>query len=519
MKNKKILVMFALLIMSFVVCISNFVYAETMSDNFKKILTDGKLLINSVEPKSIDEAYIIIGEYIDAKYPNFYADISTLDKDYLHCDIVYNDEKTQETHNVEIVYNYDKKIKSSVGKYLKQIPENIEYFNVRDMEVINYWINSNEVNNLINYSDEFKKYLNYKNFNTEIRMGDDEEFQTFAAGSASFNYNNTTYGVINYIGTNAKHIIYVPEDTAITKDAIIKAVKERLYKYIGSNLIEIVAGDKKLSEYLSDYYDNNINDAQAKLDAEYAKPESERNRSEILRYENQVLEWKKFKEEFFNEYNAENGKNNFLKNALGDYYFVMKINGVEHKFIVQKGSTENIANPTYKTSDVATDIEIITSTANIPLDTIINAKKLTDGTEYDKILKVIDAKEADVYDLKLYSKSIADYITELSDGKFEVRIPLDEKYEGKKLVVYYVDSNDKITEHKVTVKDGYAIFTTNHFSVYALTEQVENLPSGEKSGEKDDTPKTGVVTSSGVVTVIGTVSLASFMLLKARKED
>lgn len=519
MKNKKILVIGILLIMSFVVCISNSVYAETMSDNFKKILTDGKLVIRSVEPKTLDEAYVIVGEYVDSNYPNFYADVSNISKDYKYCDISYDDGKTKESHNVEISYVYDKATKTTVEKYIKQIPEDIEYFSVKDMELVNYWLNSNDVSNLINYSDEFKKYLNYKNFNIEIRMGADEEFQTFAAGTANFNYDNTTYGVMYYIGTNAKHIVYVPENTPLTKEAIIEAVKIRLNNYLGNSKIEIVAGDKRLSEYVLEDYNKNIDEAQQKLNEENAKPESERDAVKIIRYQTELDNWTNMKNEFLREFNNEDGQNYFLKNALGDYYFIMKINGVEHKFVVQKGSAEDMSNPKYKTSDIATDIEITTTSSNVPLDSVIKVKEITDGEEYTKILNAIDSKEAKVYDLKLYSKSIENYVTRLQNGKFEVKIPLDEKYNGKKLVVYYVDSNNKTTEHKVTVKDGFAVFTTDHFSVYALAEQKESIPSGKQSGEKDDTPKTGVETSVEVVKVIGTVSLASFMLLKTKKED
>ena len=41
-------------------------------------------------------------------------------------------------------------------------------------------------------------------------------------------------------------------------------------------------------------------------------------------------------------------------------------------------------------------------------------------------------------------------------------------------MAYYTLSDGKTEEYKVEVKDGYAIFKTNHFSVYTLAENGNN---------------------------------------------
>ena len=50
----------------------------------------------------------------------------------------------------------------------------------------------------------------------------------------------------------------------------------------------------------------------------------------------------------------------------------------------------------------------------------------------------------------------------------------------KSLVVYFVDNNNKVEEHEVSFKtiDGvkYAVFTTDHFSVYTLAPAKINNP-------------------------------------------
>jgi hypothetical protein len=58
----------------------------------------------------------------------------------------------------------------------------------------------------------------------------------------------------------------------------------------------------------------------------------------------------------------------------------------------------------------------------------------------------------------------------LSNGQFEVRIPISEKFKGKNLIVYYVNDNGDIDEHKVSIKENFAVFNTDHFSIYTLAE-------------------------------------------------
>ena len=68
--------------------------------------------------------------------------------------------------NVDIVYNYNNTIKEKMDHFIKNFPSNIEYFNVRDLELINYWVNNvgkNETESLDMLSGELKSYLNYKN--------------------------------------------------------------------------------------------------------------------------------------------------------------------------------------------------------------------------------------------------------------------------------------------------------------------------------------------------------------------
>lgn len=122
--------------------------------------------------------------------------------------------------------------------------------------------------------------------------------------------------------------------------------------------------------------------------------------------------------------------------------------------------------------------------------------------------------------MKLFSNSIDNYITKLDDGTFEVKLPIKEELKDKNLTVYYVDDNNKIEEHKVTIKDGYAIFTTNHFSIYTLAEQtstVEEQPEENKTNNPQTSDNINIYTSILLISTIGVISL-SYIYIKNKKK-
>ena len=70
---------------------------------------------------------------------------------------------------------------------------------------------------------------------------------------------------------------------------------------------------------------------------------------------------------------------------------------------------------------------------------------------------------------------IAAYVEKLDSGTFVVKIPIPEMLNGKKLIVYYFDKDNNKISYDVTIKNGFAEFNTNHFSVYTLAEYKENV--------------------------------------------
>ena len=89
------------------------------------------------------------------------------------------------------------------------------------------------------------------------------------------------------------------------------------------------------------------------------------------------------------------------------------------------------------------------------------------NTEYGKV-------NSKIYDIATYK----DGVKVQPDGEITVRIPLPDSFTTNKVFVCYVDSvSGKVTKIPCEVKDGYVTFKTNHFSEYAIVEQLANVKS------------------------------------------
>ena len=181
--------------------------------------------------------------------------------------------------------------------------------------------------------------------------------------------------------------------------------------------------------------------------------------------------------EMMNEmYYGEDAPGYFMKIAEPNFYTVELDDERMYSFAVVRDDEKANEENKVRTSDVETGVEISTD-GIIPLDTLIEVARVTSGEDYDKIVKILKNTNVEIFDLKLFSNSTQDYITKLDDGTFEVKLPISEAFKGKDLVVYFVDENDKVVEYKVEVKDGYAVFNTDHFSIYTLASSDSTNPN------------------------------------------
>lgn len=428
------------------------------SQEFKNYLNkNGKIEMNAVKPANeiIFERYF---EFLlmDEESGNNIS-FENLAEDFSSVDLTVNGE----THNVGIVYIYNNDVKTKFDNYIKNFPSDIEYFQVRDLELINYWVNNvgkDGTESLDMFSGELKSYLNYKNikFYVDNRAGDNGSFYTLRLGIAVFKYDDVIYNIYDTLGTKAEHIIYVPSETSNTKEALMAAAQKRINEYLGKEgIVTISYVGTAYETWAKELYDNR----------EIYWPGIDENITfeEFLQSGNVFIPT-------YNDFEEVSGLKG-LKENDETFIATIKVGNKQESFhILIKNDSSKMVTPSYKTADITTDIEISSNSSSIPLDTSIKAQKITNGTEYEKIIK----KENAMFDLKLYSDSLEKYITKLDDGTFEVKIPVPENLKGKKLIAYYVTGDGKTEEYEVEVKDGYAIFNTKHFSIYTLAETKTN---------------------------------------------
>lgn len=465
MKMKKILflMMMLLLALSIMMVLPNKVFANEMSDEYKKLLNeDGKLVIDSIKPSNEDE-FISVFELLVLKDGMSYSNIAN---DFSSCDLTFNNE----THTVEIAYNYNKNIKSKLNGLVKNFPSNVSYFKVQDMELINYWANTTKdgEDTFTYYSGELKSYLNNYNvsFQVDNRAGMDGYLLTERIGIFLVKYNGITYYMNSTLGARGEHIIYVPTTTGDSKEELMAAAQKRIDEYIGK--------DKMKLSYSGTAYD-------IWLQQEYEETRDMWKEADP----NMTFEqWKDYGNVFIPTYNNFEEAINIKGVTEADSVFSITVGGKKHFIIVKKDNSKMIT-PSYRTTDIETDVMISSSDSAIPLDTNIQAKQLTNGSEYNKIIKSLNVKESAMFDLKLYSSSLENYVTKTDEGIFEVKIPVPDNLKGKELVVYYTDDSGKTETFEVEVKDGYAIFKTKHFSIYTLAEIV--LEENNDGGNDENT--------------------------------
>lgn len=450
-------------------------YNTEKSEEFKSILNlnkDGNLVINGVKPTD-ENTFMAYFEFLIYK-ENAMMNYENLAEDFSSCDFTVNGE----THNINIVYNYDNTVKQQMNNFIKNFPSNIEYFKVKDLELINYWVNNvskDETMSLDMFSGELKSYLNYKNmkFYVDNRAGDNGPFYTLRLGIAVFKYNDIIYHIDDRLGTRAEHIIYVPNETGSTKEELIKAAQKRIDEYLGKEGIATVTyGGTAYEAWAKTVYD---------LKQDWPEMNPNMTFEEFLGLGNVFLPT-------YTNFEQISGFEGVTENDE-TFIVTVKVGNKQESFhILIKKDTSKMVTPEYKTADLTTNIEITSNSSSIPLDTSIQAKKITNGTEYEKIIKLLDVKENAMFDLKLYSESLGNYVTKLEDETFEVKIPVPENLKDKELIAYYTTNDGKTEKYDVEVKDGYAIFKTKHFSIYTLAENKSSL-NGENNNTENTTGK------------------------------
>lgn len=453
--KKRLYYLFVLILM--VMILPKNTYAAVALDS---ILEDGKLVIPSIP---FDNSNFAMDTIYSHFYDNLKADelsVSDCNSNYTHCTL----SNGEDSREVDLVWKYDADVKKIVDEIASKYPSDVTKYILEDVEILNMNINGGGV---INNSLQFKKNIQYKNFYIDQRGGGGGELIRSAIGILKFRVDGVLYWKGNRDPEFISHdIVYVPEDAT----NVAEALQARLEKLFPDHTFEVSMMDDTIQGIIDDYIDE-------------ATTMYNTNTDMFVSDGYATLE----------DYLATKHDYDFLEGAEANLYDIAIDDAFGFSVAVKKDSAKAVNKVEVVTNDVLTSVSIkVIGDAVLPLDTKIEVEKITEGEDYEDLIKIlkVTSDNSEVYDLNLFSKSLNRYIREIENGKFEVSIPISDGVKDNDLKVYYVDDDDKVTSYDVTVKYDdvskkyYAVFVTDHFSTYTLTGIGETTTESTTSNPK-----------------------------------
>ena len=446
------------------------VRADSFEDYVDKVVPNGKMVINSVEPTLISEAFSYITYNLKSAVKNEYSNYgySGISKDTTNntnvegiyeitfCEYRVSNgikvcDQNQRVVNVEVTFDDSKKdntIQERVSNYIENFEKGKQYhiwnndpyeilIQIEDMELLSYLskfddgynalMDLNGIFGLLHYNSTFRNITQNMNFaHSWNAAGNGCDINTSLRSDLLFEYDGFIYGRANsYIREFILNAIYIDENVENDNNSIMSAVQKRLDDNLGKNVATISLGD---NTYLNSMIDEVIED--------YATP-----------YGIQID-----------------------KTKMVNQLFNISIGGYDYKFIVIKDSSKikNLSN--VKTVDFKTMSSIVFNSKYILADALIDIVKNDDNST---ILNTLKLDSGITYDIGLFSQVLRSNIDKLDTGKFVVSVPISNQMLSKKLYAYYIKKDGSIEKHDVTIKDGFAEFETDHFSTYTIGESNE----------------------------------------------
>ncbi len=491
--NKKIHNLGILIIMICLLLTTKKVNADTYEEYINEVISNGELTINSIIPKSSEEAYSYITyniNKISKKYSNKYgysglgSNGNDVDENFngkykiTFCEYknINGYKQCENQKEVEFIINFDdskidKNIQAKISEYIDNFPKGKQYnywnnnpyeilIEIDDMELLSYLarfnngnnelLDLNNIFNLLKYNSKYREIT--KNINLVhpwIFGGNGLDIGASIGCDMLFEYNDFIYGKSNtLIRELIINAIYIDESVEDDNTSIIKAVQSRLDDNFGKGVSQVSLADNSY-------------------------------------FEEQIDEMKTY---YMQPYNT-TLDNNKLVNQL----FTINIGGYDYKFIVIKDSSKIKELSRVKTIDFKSESSIEFDSKYVPADSTISVLKYDDN---DQILKKLNLKNGITYDISLYSESLKEYITRSNEKKFIVSVPINNLFNNnQKIFAYFIDENDKIEKIETNVKDGMATFETEHFSTYTIGIEkeesttiipTEHIETTENPGTSDD---------------------------------
>ena len=444
-----------------IVCCLFFGNMNIKATTIQDILDAGEVTLKIVPPTNEDLMYTAM-DFFAELYPGY--SLFNCNEGMTECDVM---QMGQKLGTINILYDYDETIKAVVDKIMQKFGDDPRTFYMNDIEAINYYFSNHDyiVNHpevlddpwfdgfaltFTSFSSDLKKFFGYNNFEVRVGYGTDSLYYQEQAGAIEFWYNGTLYGVGPQTAVVLPFVVYIPEDA----DNVVKAIQDRIGKYFEIESVEI---------------DDSITVAEILANEEADFADYWDTAVSTWPGQNGYSSKEEYVEDMMNiEYLNDDAPAHYLTVAETYRYVVTFENGWATILAVVKDDEKASDSREVITNDAGTGVEIKTE-GLIPLDTLIQVARITSGEDYDKIVDILDTTNVEMFDLKLFSSSVGQYITTLDNGTFQVKLPIKDEFKGKDLVVYFVNNNDEVEEFTVT-PDGedYIVFTTNHFSIYTV---------------------------------------------------
>lgn len=130
----------------------------------------------------------------------------------------------------------------------------------------------------------------------------------------------------------------------------------------------------------------------------------------------------------------------------------------------------------------ANNIKVEAVTDELDFGTELHAELQAAGNIAINKIENFDTNNAVVYDIYLSKNG---EVVQPS-GDVTVSIPVPASMDGSKCKVFHIDASGTATDMNAALKDGHMVFTTNHFSYYAVVEMAEDVKTDVDNSANDN---------------------------------
>ena len=160
-------------------------------------------------------------------------------------------------------------------------------------------------------------------------------------------------------------------------------------------------------------------------------------------------------------------------------------------------------------TDNVTNVILDTTTEIVPKNTKLVISKLEKGNKFKNVEEsLIEGTEKFiVYDITLESEGVSIQ----PDGKVKISIPIPDEFGTENVVVYRVEEDGTKTKYDVKIEiiggKAYAVFETDHFSIYTLAVEKEETVETNNPKTGDEIFFTFVIMVISIIGIVTTIKM------------